>query len=410
MSFEWFIARRYLVARRRQALISLISLVSIIGVSVGVMALIVALALMTGVQAELRDRIVGSTAHVQVYKIRGAMDGDAEIKRLSAIPGVVAAAPAIIDRGLMNSTPADTAGVMIKGIDPEREARVTDIRSAMKSGSIEAVGQESSQGHAGVALGFDLAKKLDVEVDDEVRVMTGQSWMMTPAGISPALPTVLRVAGIFQLGFYDVDSNYALVSIPTAERMLTRSGPDYIQLRLARLDDAPAMRSKLQKELGDGYFVQDWTELNKSLYSALALEKMAISLTIGLIVAVAALNIVGSLVLLVMEKSPDIAILRTMGASAQSIRRVFMLQGLAIGLVGTLTGTALGLLVCYIANRYRLVKLDPAVYQISYLPFHVLPLDVVVVFVSAVAVCYLATVYPSRQAGALDPAEALRNL
>jgi lipoprotein-releasing system permease protein len=408
MSFEWFIARRYLVARRRQALISLISLVSIIGVSVGVMALIVALALMTGVQAELRDRIVGSTAHVQVYKIRGAMDGDADIKRLTAIPGVVAASPAILGYGLMKSG-REMALVTVKGINPEREAGVTDIRSAMQSGSIEAVGQESSQGRSGVLLGVDLAKKLDVEVDDQVAVIT-DSVMMTPAGISPALPTVLRVAGIFQLGFYDFDSNYALVSIPTAERLLTKVGPDYIQLRLARLDDAPAMRERLQKDLGDGYYVEDWTTTNKSLYSALALEKMAISLTIGLIVAVAALNIVGSLVLLVMEKSPDIAILRTMGASAQSIRRVFMLQGLAIGLVGTITGTALGLLVCYIANRYRLVKLDPDVYQISYLPFHVLPLDVVVVFVSAVAVCYLATVYPSRQAGALDPAEALRNL
>ena len=170
------------------------------------------------------------------------------------------------------------------------------------------------------------------------------------------------------------------------------------------------MRGQLQDQLGPGYLVQDWTELNKALYSALSLEKIAISLTIGLIVMVAALNIVASLVLLVMEKSPDIAILRTMGASAPAIRRVFMYQGLAIGLIGTVIGTLLGLLVSFIADRYRLIPLNPDVYQIPYLPFHVLPADVVIVVVSAVAVCYLATLYPSRQAGALDPAEALRNL
>jgi lipoprotein-releasing system permease protein len=194
-----------------------------------------------------------------------------------------------------------------------------------------------------------------------------------------------------------------------AERVLGRSGPTYIQLETPDLDQTARVRGDLEKQLGPEYQADDWTELNGTLYSALQLEKLAISLTIGLIVMVAALNIVASLVLLVMEKSRDIAILRTMGAPARAIRLIFILQGLTIGLVGTLTGAVLGLVVCYFADRYRLIKLPSDVYQIAYLPFRVQALDVVVVVVSVLAVCLAATVYPSRQAGRLDPAEALRH-
>ena len=195
--------------------------------------------------------------------------------------------------------------------------------------------------------------------------------------------------------------------LPGQERAAQRT--DLLELRVSDLEDAPEIRQTLESTLGPGYILQDWTELNEPLYQALWLEKVAISLTIGLIIMVAALNIVASLVLLVMEKSRDIAILRTMGAPAAMIRRVFVYQGFAIGLVGTVTGTVLGLAVCYVADRYRLISLPSEVYQITYLPFRVEPFDVTVVFVSAVLVCLLATLYPSRQAGRLDPAEALRN-
>jgi lipoprotein-releasing system permease protein len=403
-SFEWFVARRYLTARRKQAFISLISAVSIAGVGVGVMALVIALALMTGVQGELRDRIVGSTAHVYVY---GTFpDVTAELGRLRAMPGVRGAAPAILGPGLITSSRATSAPVQLKGIDPALEPSVTEITAAMRSGSLSALAEGPDRDFS-VVLGRGLANTLGVEVGDSVIVMTPEG-VLSPMGMFPRRRS-FRVAGIFEFGFYEFDVAYGLVSLAAAEDLLRRDGPDLIQIRLVNMDDAPRLKATLQDRLGASYQVEDWTQLNSSLYSALWLEKVAISLTIGLIVMVAALNIVASLVLLVMEKSRDIAILRTMGAPARAIRRIFIYQGLTIGLVGTSLGTVLGLVVCRIADRYRLIKLPADVYQITYLPFRVQPLDVAVVVVSAVAVCFLATIYPSRQAGRLDPAEALRN-
>jgi lipoprotein-releasing system permease protein len=409
MSFEWFVARRYLTARRKQAFISLISGVSIVGVGVGVMALIVALALMTGVQSELRDRIVGSTAHVYIYKMTdgGFLNADADLQRFAAVPGVTAASPAIIDFALMSSSATQSSAVTLKGIDPTREQQVTDLAQAMKSGSLTGLTSRSAGEVPGVVLGAGLAATLGVRVGDRVDVVTPQG-TLTPFGPIPKAQA-LAVVGTFQFGFYEFDQSYGFVSLPTAEHLFRRQGPDLIELRLRRMDDAPALKARLQQEVGAAYQIKDWVDLNGSLYSALWLEKVAISLTIGLIVMVAALNIVASLVLLVMEKSRDIAILRTMGAPARAIRRIFMFQGLAIGLVGTAAGTVLGLAVSYLADRYRLISLPADVYQITYLPFRVLPFDVVFVVISAIAICFLATVYPSRRAGRLDPAEALRN-
>ncbi len=219
----------------------------------------------------------------------------------------------------------------------------------------------------------------------------------------------LEVVGTFRFGFYEIDTGWGLVSLQTAGQLLDRTGPDMMQVRVANLDDTTKIHTELVDALGPGYRVTDWTELNQQLYSALWLEKVAISLTIGLIVMVAALNIVASLVLLVMEKTRDIAILRTMGAPARTVRRIFIYQGLTIGVIGTFGGAILGLAACYLADHYRLISLPADVYQISYLPFRVHALDVSVVVVSALAVCLLATIYPSRQAGRIDPAEALRN-
>ncbi len=408
MSFEWFVARRYLTARRKQAFISLISGVSVAGVGVGVMALVIALGLMTGVQTELQEHINGYTAHVYVYRTTGGFDdADTEVRRFEAMAGVQGAAPAVQGQGLLSAPGAPAVPIDVWGIDPARESRVIQLDAAMRTGSVSALAGRAAAEHPGVILGVDLASKLGVGRGDSVSLVTPHG-TLAPWGTLP-IPTSLTVVGTFQFGFYEFDQASAFVSLPTAARALGREGPDLIELRLQDMNQAPVFKERLQRELGRGYLVEDWAHLNRSLYSALGLEKLAISLTIGLIVLVAALNIVASLVLLVMEKSRDIAILRTMGARARAIRRIFMLQGLTIGLLGTGTGAVLGLVVCHVANRYRLISLPADIYQISYLPFRVLPLDVAVVVVGAVAVCFLATLYPSRQAGRLDPAEALRN-
>lgn len=402
---SWFIARRYLTARRRQAFISLISAVSILGVGVGVMAVIIALALMTGVQGELRDRIVGSTAHMYIFNEGGAFsDLEADRARVQ-VPGVVASAPAILGPALIQAGSADY--VMLKGIDPVMEAQVTDIAGAVQSGSIDALSGRPEGAPGGIVLGADLADSLGVRLGDTV-IVSSSAMTSTPMGLRNRSRT-LTVVGTVRFGFYEVDARFGFVSLETAQALIAPDGPNILQLRLADVDAARGIRDRLQDELGFSYRVQDWIETNESLYAALWLEKVAISLAIGLIVMVAALNIVASLVLLVMEKTRDIAILRTMGARAGTIRRVFIYQGLAIGLVGTLGGAVLGVLVSIVADRYQLIKMPSDVYQISYLPFRVQPVDVAVVVVAAVAICLVATLYPSRQAGRIDPAEALRN-
>jgi lipoprotein-releasing system permease protein len=405
MSLELFVAFRYLLARRKQAFISLISLISMLGVAVGVMALVIALALMTGLQGELRDRILGSTAHVYVWKAGGIDDYETEVARFRAVDGVLGAGPAIQGLALVTSASSE-AFISFKGIDPALETEVTDIEDALLAGSLGALMPVSAGDRPGILLGDVLARQLDVSTGETVDLMTPQG-TLSPMGVLPRQRRV-RVAGIYSLGLNEFDSQYGFMSLDLAGRLMGKEVPDLIQLRLADLNAAPEIASRIQDEFGIEYITQDWTELNQSLFSALWLEKMAISITIGLIVMVAALNIIASLVLLVMEKSRDIAILKTMGASSARVMRIFMTQGLIIGGVGTAVGATGGLLLCWILDRYRLVNLPMDVYQVAYVPFVVRPFDFAVVLVSAIVVCFLATLYPSRQASRLDPVQALR--
>jgi len=408
--FELHIALRYLLAKRKQAFISVISSISTLGVTVGVMALVIALALMTGLQGEMRDRIVGGNPHVYVWNTDGIADYHAEAARLMQVPHVIGAAPAILGQGLVY-TSGDTQPAMIKGIDPELEQKVTDIKSAMQQGSVESLtngeGAHGEDARDGILLGSDLAAKLHVMVGDTVSVLTPRE-MLTPNGLTLRPARVLRVAGIFSLGLYEFDSAYGYVPIDVAERLFGKDQVDLIQLRVDNLALAPEVATSIIQGPGSQYVAEDWTVMNKALFSALSVEKMAISLTIGLIVMVAALNIVASLVLLVMEKHRDIGILKTMGASANSVMIIFIMQGLIIGVLGTAVGAAAGYGVSYLLDRYKLVRIPVDVYQISYVPFRVLPLDFIVVVVGAVLICFLATIYPSRQAARLDPAQALR--
>ena len=402
LPYELHVALRYLLAKRKQAFISVISFISTLGVTVGVMALVIALALMTGLQQELRDRIVGSNPHIYVWNTRGIDDYRAESDRLRAVPHVLGAAPAIMGQGLLSA--GETQPVQIKGIDPVLEQQVTNLKGAITSGSIEALNTPDGE-LPGILLGKDLAAKLGVTTGDSVSLTMGVT--LTPAGLLPRTRR-LHVVGLFSLGLLEFDSTFGYLSLDVAKRLLGKDKVDLIQLRVDDIFAAPRIAQSITAQLGPQYVTQDWADMNKSLFSALGLEKIAISLTIGLIVMVAALNIVASLILLVMEKHRDIGILKTMGASARSVTAIFMMQGLIIGVVGTAVGASAGYALSTVLTRYKLIKVPADVYQMSYMPFRVLPLDFALVVVGAVLVCFIATIYPSRQAAKLDPVQALR--
>jgi lipoprotein-releasing system permease protein len=403
--FELHIAWRYLLAKRKQAFISLISLISMLGVAVGVTALVIALALMTGLQGELRDRILGSSAHVYVWKQGGIADYHAEVAKLRQVPGVTGAAPAILGKALLRTGRAD-AFITFKGIDPALEGSVTDLARSVEQGALKGLVRTADGAAPGILIGTDLSRQIGAALGNDVTLTTPEG-TLSPMGLIPRSRR-FKVVGIFKLGLYEFDSSYGFVSLDTASAMLGKTQPDLLELRVADIYRAPAVADRVTADLGDQYLTQDWADMNRSLFSALSLEKMAISITIGLIVMVAALNIIASLVLLVMEKSRDIAILKTMGASARSIMTIFMLQGLIIGLVGTTAGATLGYTLAYFLDRYRLIRIPTDVYQVSHVPFTVLPWDFAVVIASAIVICFVATLYPSRQAARLDPVQALR--
>jgi lipoprotein-releasing system permease protein len=409
MRFELFVALRYLLAPRRQARVSLVSLFSTIGVAVGVMALIIALALMTGLQGELRAKLLGAVAHVYLTKPAGFDDYRAEVERLRQIPGLIGAGPAVLGKALV-STSRDDAFITVKGIDPALEVEVTDIQSAMRQGRIEDLSprtlEDGTEDRPGILLGQDLAGQLGVSVGDTVSLLVPQG-TLSPLGVVPRT-RVVRVAGIYQLGLLEFDSAYGLVSLDFGERLMSKAEPDLIQIRVRDLYEAPAIARQIEAALGAGYDARDWASMNQSLFSALWLEKMGISIAVALIVIVGALNIISSLILMVMQKSRDIAILKTMGASARSVMMIFIAQGTAIGIVGTAIGSIGGLALCWVLDHYKVVHIPIDVYQVSYVPFIVLPLDFAVVVVSAVAICFFSTIYPSRQASRLDPVQALR--
>jgi lipoprotein-releasing system permease protein len=406
--FELRVALRYLTARRKQAFISLISSISVLGVAVGVMALFIALGLMTGLQGEIRTRILGATAHVSIFRSGSApLDDYGQVKdALRAVPGVVGTAPAAYGKGLLSS--ALGSGVAtLKGILPADEATVTDIAKQIEEGSLETLKAHSGEGPPPILLGRELAQRLGVGPGDMVTITSPQG-RLTPVGVLPRVSR-FRVAGTVRSGLFEFDSAWAWIPLATAQRLFDLG--EAVTLVEVRLEDMfavkPAARAILER-LGDDYVTNDWVQMNQSLFSALWLEKTAIGITIGLIVMVAALNIVATLILMVMEKHQDIAILVSMGASRGAIMRIFMLQGVVIGALGTLVGGILGTLACYVLDTYKLIQIPEDVYQVSFVPFKLDPGDAFLVVVGALVVCFLATLHPARGAAKLDPAEALR--
>jgi len=409
MPFELRIALRYLTARRKQAFISVISAISVLGVVVGVMALMVALGLMTGLQREIRSKILGATAHISIFRSGNEpFDNYRDVvAKARKVPRVLGAAPTVYGKGLM-MTPGGSAVATIKGVVPAQERTVTDLASQVEEGQLDALGDVAEGSLPPVLLGRDLASTLGVGVGDVVSV-TSPNGRLSPYGMVPSIKK-FRVAGTVYTGLYEFDAQWAYIPLSVAQRLFTE-GSDSASLVEVRIDDIYAVKEvapRIVAALGEGHLTTDWIMMNQSLFSALWLEKIAIGITIGLIVMVAALNIVATLILLVMEKHKDIAILVSMGASRGAVTRIFMLQGTVIGAAGTFTGAVLGWGLCRILDHYKLIRVPVDVYQISYVPFTLLPLDAATVIVGAVLICFLATIHPARGASRLDPAEALR--
>ncbi|MBU0730992.1 MAG: lipoprotein-releasing ABC transporter permease subunit [Proteobacteria bacterium] len=405
MHFEWFICLRYLKAKQKQQFISLITIISITGVMVGVMALIMVLGVMTGFTEGFRAKILGINSHIVIQKFGNSIDNYEVLKqRIEKTPGIIAATPFIYSQTMLTSNSTGT-GAVLRGIDPVSAGRVLSIEEYIVEGSLADLAK-SSDSLPGILLGKDLAHQLRVSVGDRIKLIS-PSGPLTPMGVIPKMKAV-TITGIFDTGMYEYDSALAYVSIETAQDFLDLDGSVHgLELKINDIYQAYALAIQLEKELGMSYIAKDWMRMNKNLFSALQLEKTALFIIVALIVLVAAFNIVSTLIMVVMEKNKDIAILKSMGATSGSIMRIFIYEGLIIGCAGTLFGVLGGLLGCKILSYYQFIKL-PDVYPLSTLPVKVLPMDVTLISVSAIIITFLATLYPSWQASRIDPAVALR--
>lgn len=407
MRFEWFVCLRYLKAKRKQSFISLISLISVAGVMVGVMALIVVLAVMTGFTSEFRDKILGINSHVVVQDLGGTLpDYRTTAATIAKIPGVVGVTPYIYSQAMLTGGAGGT-GAVLRGLDPASATSVLDLNRHMVRGTIDALNPANgNQGLPGIILGKELANQLQVMVGDRVKLLSAAG-PLTPMGVLPKIK-VCQVVGIFDTGMYEYDSSLAYVSLATAQDFFNLGDAVHgLEVKVADIDTAAEIARRIERVLGPGYLAKDWMRMNRNIFSALKLEKTALSVIMTLVVLVAAFNIVSTLIMVVMEKTKDIAILKSMGATSGSIMRIFMYEGLVIGFTGTILGIAGGLTLCEILSRYHFIKL-PDVYPVSTLPVKVLPFDVALIALSAVLITFLATLYPSYQAAKIDPAVALR--
>lgn len=404
MSYEWFIARRYLTAKRKQAFISVITSISTLGITIGVMALVIAIALITGFQSDVQDKILGSTAHVliQDYSGGGLADYDRLMDRVSEVEGVVSVTP-IVYSFVMITGPYKSDGAVLRGMDFDRELPEADWLKNLERGELPDRGAKRPE----ILLGRDLAFNISAGVGDVVRVISASN-RLSPLGLSPRI-NQFRVAGIYATGLYEFDSSQALVWLEEGQRVFgLGDNVSLIQTRIERIFDAPKIRERVQAFLPEETFATTWMEMNESLFSALKLEKRLMFFTITLIVIVAALNIIATLILMVMEKTRDIGLLKAMGATSGSIMKVFFLQGAMIGVFGTLLGSALGLLWCWLANTFELIKLPEHIYMIAFVPFRIEILDLLAIVGVALIISFLSTLFPSRRASKVDPVNALK--
>ena len=432
MRFELFVASRYLRAKRRQAVIGVITGISIAGVAAGVASLVVALAINNGFRQDLQDRLLGSSSHINLLRIQsdGISNWRQLLYRLSKEPHIVAAAPAIYEQVLISRGPR-ARGAVLKGMIPSEERKVSDLLSTVKIGSAGALDEPSQNAGEGaratqtssptdlqgvanrvagmppIILGTDMADELGATVGSTVLVTSPQG-ELTPFGMVPKYDR-FRVVGIFNSGFFDYDSSWAFTRLSDAQRLFGLG--DLVSVLEFKVDDiykAEEISRQLEQAAGKGFMATNWMEQNKALFRALRLERLVTFITIGLIVFVAALNILISLTMMVMEKTRDIAVLISMGTRKAQVRRIFIAQGVLIGLVGTAIGLVLGYALSWAGGHYHLLSLAPEVYSIDYVPFAPRATDGLLVATVAIGVSLIATVYPSWSAARILPAEALR--
>jgi lipoprotein-releasing system permease protein len=408
-SFELFVARRYLKARRKEAVISVITAISILGVAAGVMALIVALAINNGFRDTLQRNLLGAMAHINVQEKEprnGIENWEALAAKIRQLPHVTAVGPALYTP-IFFSGPVMSQGGILKGVDIGAEMQISDTLRHLKAGSVDRLRVAPDGGVPGIILGARLAEDIGILQNSMVNVTSPQG-ELTPFGPRPSIRR-FRVVGIFESGFYDIDDRWAYTSLEAAQQALSlQDVVNQIEVKLDDLNRAPEVARTIENIAGTKYATTTWMERNRQLLNALKMEKAVTVVTIGLIELVAALNILITLVMMVMEKYRDIAVLMSMGARRAQIRGIFMLQGVLIGVVGTAIGLAAGYGLCYFADRYRWIRLDEQVYALSFVPFEPRWVDGVWVAAAAILVSFLATIYPARSATRIAPAEVLR--
>ena len=412
MGYQLFVALRYLRAKHKQAFTSVITVISILGIAIGVAALVVALSLMTGMHRELRSKILGTRAHITIYggtSNRTIEDFAAIRRELLALDGVAGAAPLVREKGLLQ-TRLGNEGVFVHGIRPEESRGVIDILDQIVLGDWRGMTEpDEEHRRRGLLLGDELARNLGVAVGDRVYLFTLSNFTLSPVGMLPR-PLIYRVAAIFHSGDWQADAYYCYV--PLADLQRTLGLGDAVTMLQVKTDDiflAARYKARIEGVLGGRYiFVRTWIEENVNFFQALELEKLALFLTIALIVTVAALNIISTLIMLVMEKNRDIGVLMSMGATRGGVMAAFLLQGLIIGVVGTAIGALLGSGLSWFLDAYEVIRLPGEVYTITQVRFYVVAGDVLLVCSVALLISLLATVYPAWKASRLRPAEALR--
>jgi lipoprotein-releasing system permease protein len=414
MKFELFIASRYLRAKRRQAVISVITAISVVGVTAGVASLIIALAINNGFRQDLQERLLGSTAHVDLMRVQsdGIRDWRELLARMQRQPHVTAASPAIYEQVLI-SRGARATGAVIKGVLPEYDNKVSDILKSVKLGSAAAIAPPANASAAEqsalppIVLGKEMADDLGASVGSVVLVTSPQG-ELTPLGLIPKYVR-FQVVGIFNSGFYDYDKSWAYARLGDAQQLFGLGDVvSVIEFKVDDLYQAGVIARQLEQAAGKGFMSTSWMEQNRALFRALRLERVVTFITIGLIVFVAALNILISLIMMVMEKTRDIAVLVSMGARKSQVRRIFIAQGVLIGVVGTVLGLIIGFGVSWLGGHYHFISLAPEVYSIDYVPFAPRAMDGLIVALVALGISLVATIYPSWTASRILPAEALR--